>query len=92
MKKLRSYNMPQWARLRLESIAKAYEITITEALLRCLDQGSKWHRKNIRATINPAFDFEPKQPGVLVENYSEYPKNVDIDEIIKITQTKWVDD
>lgn len=73
------YKLPDWARDRLKRLANAYEVSETEALLRCIDQGSKWHEKNIRNKINRDFKLFPEKPGVVLENYnvqSEYETRI----------------
>lgn len=93
MKRGRYYKMPQWAIQRIEAIADAYEVSYTEALLRCLDQGSKWHRKNIQRQINRDFDWEPKKPGVVIETIpsSQDEWDKDIQRTLEIAKTKWAE-
>lgn len=91
MKKQKNYKMPNWAIQRIKAIADAYEVTLTEALLRCLDQGSKWHRRHIQKEINPAFNWEEPKPGVVIEEYNPNEEKID-EKTIKIAKAKWIDD
>lgn len=91
MKTGKYYKMPQWAIQRLKAIAEAYEISNTEALLRCLDQGSKWHRKNIQREINPDFDFEERKPGVVLIDTTTNKEigGEDVEKTIEEARKKW---
>lgn len=80
----KAYRLPEWAINAVKAVATGYEITETDALLRIIDQGHKYHLKNIdkiKEGINPQ------------EASSEHPQeddkpNPELQEAINIANTK----
>lgn len=102
MRKQHNFKLPEWAEKRLKAIAEAYETTMTDALLRCIDQGSKWHRRHIQNEIKSDFDFTVKtsKPGVVLEDTttnqvimtSDPTYTEDMERTINAAKKKWIDD
>lgn len=87
MRTRKAFRLPEWAIKAIDAVATGYEITETDALLRIIDQGHKWHLKNIaklKEGINPQETLSERP----LENYSEEERKY----LTEIAKTKWVDE
>ena len=89
MRTRKAYRLPEWAIKAIEAVATGYEITQTDALLRIIDQGHKWHLKNIakiKEGVNPQ-EALSEHPQKYVDEFDEETQRN-----IEIAKTKWIED
>lgn len=86
MRTRKAFRLPEWATNAIKAVANGYEVTETDALLRIIDQGHKWHLKNIskikggkmpQSTLSdvPQVDFNDILDGI--KDTKEIPFKVD---------------
>ena len=72
---------------RIERISDFTQASYTEVIEEALEKGLNWLRSKIRKELDPAFDWKEQAPVQI-----EYEPNPEIEQMIKIAKTRWIDD
>lgn len=86
MRTKKKYFMPQWALTKIESVAKFYETTKTQAMLLMLSKGANYYEKVMKKA-----GFEIPSPKPTDNNVADNT-NADTESIAQNLKNWWEDD